>query len=448
MTPTRSMSMTNSFDPAQPTRLGVTTSQLMQRRERTLGAPYRLFYQRPVHLTHGSGVLLFDDAGNEYLDAYNNVPVVGHSNPRVQRAVNDQLGRLNTHTRYLTDGVVDYAEELLELFPPSLSQVVFTCTGSEAVDLAIRVARLYTGAQGVIATRHAYHGTTQATVELSPALGPNRAPSPAVILIDAPDMLRDNPSTTALDFACRVEVAIAEFQRRGIKFAGLILDSVLSSDGLQVDPIGLLGPAVNAVHHHDGLFIADEVQAGFGRTGSQWWGFARHHIVPDLVVLGKPMGNGLPIAGVVGRPELFDRFSRETRYFNTFGGTPVTVAAAAAVLAELKERDLLANGERVGHLLRKEIETMTSSNPAVAQIRAAGLFLAVELVDTSTLLPDPAAAAAVVNHMRDNHILISASGSQGHVLKIRPPLVFDESHVSRLIEGLAAALAEGAPTPT
>lgn len=448
MPPTRSTDMANSFDPAQPTRLGVSVSQLLLRRNRHLGAPYRLFYQRPVHLTHGSGVLLFDDEGNEYLDAYNNVPVVGHSNPRVQQAVHDQLGRLNTHTRYLTDGVVDYAEELLDLFPPSLSQVMFTCTGSEAVDLAIRVARLYTGAQGVIATRHAYHGTTQAAVELSPALGPNPAPSPAVILIDAPDMLRDDPNTTARDFADRLEAAIAEFQRRGIKFAGLILDSVLSSDGLQVDPMGLLGPAVDAVHHHGGLFIADEVQAGFGRTGSHWWGFARHQVVPDLVVLGKPMGNGLPIAAVVGGPELFDRFSRETRYFNTFGGTPVTVAAAAAVLAELKERDLLANGERVGQLLRNEIETVTSDNPAVAQVRATGLFLALELVDVSSLVPDPVAAARVVNHMRDNRILISASGSQGHVLKIRPPLVFDESHVSRLIEGLAAALAEGVPTPT
>lgn len=435
------MHMVNSFDPAGEVRLDGAAAALLSRRQRVLGAPYRLFYEKPVKIVRGHGVFLYDDDGLDYLDAYNNVPVVGHSNPRVQSAVAQQLELVNTHTRYLTDPIVDYAEQLVGLFPSALDQVIFASTGSEAVDLALRIARHVTDGQGVIVTRHAYHGTTSAVAAISPSLGPNN-PIPAnVLLVDAPDSVRDDPATATEAFCKRVEDAIALFDARGIPFAGMVVDSVLSSDGLQPGPIGVLNAAIDAVRAAGGLYIADEVQSGFGRIGSHWWGFQRHELNPDLVVLGKPMGNGLPISAVVGRSELFDRFGRDVRYFNTFGGNPVSIAAAQAVLDELVSRELLASSIEVGGLLQHEIEALTASDAGVAEVRSAGMFLGIEFVDDrASRRPDPARALRVVNAMRNDRILISASGRYDNVLKIRPPLVFGVEHAPRLLEGLDRAL--------
>jgi 4-aminobutyrate aminotransferase-like enzyme len=431
------MHMVNSYDPSQPAGLSAAATDLLTRRERVLGAPYRLFYRHPVEVSRAEGVLLYDSDGNDYLDAYNNVPVVGHSNPRVQQAVSEQLGVLNTHTRYLTEPILGYAERLLGLFPEPLSQVIFACTGSEAVDLALRIARHATGAEGIIVTRHAYHGTTRAAAEISPSLGPNNPIPPTVALVDAPDAVRDDQATAARKFAGQIAEAISAFATQGIQFAGLIIDSVLSSDGLQ--PGAALATAIDVVHASGGLFIADEVQAGFGRTGSRWWGFQRHGIAPDLVVLGKPMGNGLPISAVVGTPELFGPFGRDVRYFNTFGGSPVCIAAAGAVLDELGGRDLLARAVNVGQYLRDELAAIAADDEGVAQVRGAGLFLAVELVRDGTI-PDPERAARLVNAMRERRVLISASGTYDNVLKIRPPLVFGREHATRLLEAFAASL--------
>lgn len=427
------MHMVNSYDPGRPAGLPPAAQDLLERRHRVLGAPYRLFYQHPVEVARADGVLLFDSAGEEYLDAYNNVPVVGHSNPRVTAAVTEQLARLNTHTRYLTEPVVSYAERLTALFPAPLSQAVFACTGSEAVDLALRLARHRTGARGIVATRHAYHGTTSAAAEISPSLGPNNPIPPAVELVDAPDAVRAQDTTLAE----RVSAAIATLRGRGQGFAGLIIDTSLSSDGLQPD--AGLAAARDVVHQAGGVFIADEVQVGFGRTGAHWWGFQRYGIVPDLVVLGKPMGNGLPISAVVGPPDLFGPFGRDMRYFNTFGGNPVCVAAATAVLDELTTRDLPANALSVGDSLLREIRGITAGDPRVAQVRGIGLYIGVELTGDA-LIPDPGRAASVVNAMRARHVLISASGTHDNVLKIRPPLVFGPAHADRLLDALAASL--------
>lgn len=435
----RTMHMANSFNPDHAADLNDDERRLLARRERVLGAPYRLFYEHPVHLVRGEGVLLYDADGRDYLDAYNNVPVVGHSNPAVQRAVTAQLGRLNTHTRYLTDGIIDYAERLVALFPEPLAQVVFACSGSEAVDLALRMARYVTGREGILATANAYHGTTRAAAEVSPSLGVNNPIPDSVVLVPAPDALRDAPDEdAAATFATRVAAGIDELRRRGYGLAGMIVDSILSSDGIQPGDAGLLAPAARLVQDAGALWIADEVQPGFGRTGN-WWGFTRHGLAPDLVVLGKPMGNGLPISAVVGREPVFSQFGADVRYFNTFGGNPVSIAAAAAVLDELESRELLAASAAVGAQLADAMRGMAEQDAGVAQVRQAGLFIAVEFVGEDGT-PDAARAASVVNRMREERVLISASGRFGNVLKIRPPLVFGPEHAPRLLDALAAAL--------
>lgn len=451
--------MVNAFDPSalgdagtgEPGAggLGAEDLKLIARREKVLGRPYRLFYREPVHPVRGSDAHLFDGDGNDYLDAYNNVPAVGHGNPRVQEAVARQLGDLNTHTRYLTDGVIDYAERLTARFPAPLTQAIFTCTGSEAVDLALRIARHATGAQGIVITRNAYHGTTAAAAEISPSLGEGNPIPDRVALIDAPDPVRGPGGEAAAElFVARLRERIEAFERSGIGFAGLIVDSVLSSDGLMLEPAGFLARAVETVREHGGLYIADEVQPGFGRTGA-WWGFERHGLVPDLAVLGKPMGNGIPIAAVVGSPALFDRFGAEVRYFNTFGGNPVSVAAASAVLDEIEERGLLAHTARLGERLRDGIAEIAAEDQRrrgeriVADVRGAGLFLGVEYVRPGgTNDPDPLAALDVVNGLRRHRVLVSASGVYENVLKIRPPLVFDDRDADRFLEAFAAVTRE------
>ena len=433
----KTLHMANAFDGSDFDRLDGAAQEMIRRREAVLAPSYRLFYRHPVVAARGEGVHLYDAEGNQYLDAYNNVPAVGHSHPHVQRLVSEALGVLNTHTRYLTEPVIAYSERLLALFPSELSKVVYTCTGSEAVDLALRIARYETGAAGVVCTSHAYHGTTAAAAEISPSLGPNNTIGPNVALVRAPDTRREDPATVAADFAERVRLAIAELRDRGVGFAGMIVDSIMSSDGVQSDPPGLLAPAARVVREAGGLWIADEVQPGFGRTGSHWWGFQRHGLVPDLAVLGKPMGNGVPIGAVVARAEVMASFGRDIRYFNTFGGNPVSIAAATAVLDVIDADGLLENVERAGATLLAGLAEIGANHAGVAGVRGSGLFTAVEFVDPSDGdSPDAATAARVVNELRERRILISASGPSENVLKIRPPLPFTSSHAEQLLAEL------------
>ncbi|WP_163924896.1 aspartate aminotransferase family protein [Mycolicibacterium arabiense] len=425
------MHMANAFDGSDVGLLDEDVQDLIRRREAVLAPSYRLFYRHPVVVARGSGVWLYDADDNRYLDAYNNVPAVGHSHPHVQRLVTEQLGVVNTHTRYLTEPVIDYSERLLGLFPPALNKVVYTCTGSEAVDLALRVARYETGARGVICTAHAYHGTTTAAAAVSPSLGPNNFIGDDVVLVTAPDTERDDPATMADDFAARVRSAIAELRGRGVGFAGMIVDSIMSSDGVQSDPQRFLAPAVRAVHEAGGVWIADEVQPGFGRLGSTWWGFQRHGIEPDLVVLGKPMGNGIPIGALVGRDGVMTKFGRDIRYFNTFGGNPVSIAAATAVLDVIEEEALLDNVQRSGRRLLEGLRDIAGRHDCVGGVRGSGLFLAMEFIDGDDA--DADTATRVVNELRERRILISASGPRENVLKIRPPLPFTTEHADRLL---------------
>ncbi|MGY4653716.1 4-aminobutyrate aminotransferase-like enzyme [Mycobacterium sp. URHB0021] len=438
----KTLHMANAFDGSEFDRLDPEAQALIRRREAVLAPSYRLFYRHPVVAVRGSGVWLYDADGNQYLDAYNNVPAVGHSHPHVQRLVNDQLGLLNTHTRYLTEPVITYSERLLDLFPPELTKVVYTCTGSEAVDLALRIARYESGAEGVICTSHAYHGTTAAAAAISPSLGPNNRIGSDVALVAAPDTQRDDSATMAEDFADRVRRAISDLRDRGVGFAGMIVDSILSSDGVHSDPAGFLAPAARAVREAGGLWIADEVQPGFGRLGSTWWGFQRHEFVPDLAVMGKPMGNGVPIGAVAGREEVMAAFGRDIRYFNTFGGNPVSIAAATAVLDVIESERLLESVSRTGQTLIEGFNELATRHGCIGGVRGSGLFTAVEFVnEEDRKTPDAARASLVVNELRDRRILISASGPHENVLKIRPPLPFTTDHATQLLGELDDVLA-------
>lgn len=417
--------------------------ELMARRAASLGPAYRLLYNDPVHFVRGSGVHLYDSAGEEYLDAYNNVPCIGHSHPAVANAVSAQLRLINTNTRYLQDGVVDYAEELLATFPPELGNVMFTCTGSEANDLAVRVANFVTGNSGLIITENAYHGTTAVMAGVSPSLGPG-VPRPAnVRLIPAPDryMLAVSDDELREYMLAHVRAAVDDLVASGYGVSALILDTLFSSDGILPNPVSWIAPAAEIVRGEGGLFIADEVQAGFGRLGAGMWGFTRHGVSADIVTMGKSMGNGYPVAAAVFRPELLEEFGPTVRYFNTFGGSSAAISAAAAVLHTIKNEDLVAHSKVLGYQIRTEVQSLASSDPRIGCVRGQGLALGVAFVSQEgTRVPDPALASRVVNAMREKHVLISASGADGNVLKIRPPLVFGREDGARLVEVLAEVL--------
>jgi 4-aminobutyrate aminotransferase-like enzyme len=433
------MSMVNAFNLATAGELPAADRVLLDRRNRALGPAYRLFYRRPLHIVRGEGVWLFDAEGRRYLDAYNNVASLGHGRPEVVEAICTQARVLNTHTRYLHEAVVDYAEALLGTMPeglrPGRANLMLTCTGSEANDLALRIAAAATGGTGVIVTRIAYHGVTAAVAACSPSLGQDNPLGPDVVTVAAPASGGD----VGARFAAGVRQALALMRDRGVRPAALMVDTIFSSDGVFADPPGFLQAAAEEVRKAGGLVIADEVQAGFARTGSAMWGFRRHGLTPDLVTLGKPMGNGHPVAGVVARAEAAEAFGGRVRYFNTFGGNPVSVAAAAAVLRVIRNEGLQANAARVGGRLREGLAQVAARRGGVLDVRGDGLFLGMELEGVGET-PARARAALAVDAMREAGVLISATGPRGNVLKIRPPLVLDEPQADLLIAAVDAAL--------
>jgi 4-aminobutyrate aminotransferase-like enzyme len=434
--------MANSFDLATAGGLEPRLRDLVERRRAVLGPGYRLFYERPVEVVRGEGVHLYDADGVEYLDAYNNVPCVGHAHPRVVEAIARQAATLNTHTRYAAEPILDYAERLVATHAPELRNVTFTCTGSEANDLALRVARFQTGADGVIVTRNAYHGVTSAVAEISPSLGPNVPLGTNVRAIAPPDPALGDVAAVGAAFAAGVADAIADLERHGARLAAFVVDSIFSTDGILPDPAGFLAPAVDVVRAAGGLYVADEVQAGFGRTGDALWGYQRHCLHPDLVTLGKPMGNGLPIAALVARPEAIEPFGTAVRYFNTFGGNAVSIAAAAAVLDVIEDEGLVEHARVVGGALRAGVAALAADHPVIGDVRGAGLYLGVDLVDPASGAPAPALATRLVNGMRERRVLISASGPEAATLKIRPPLPFAATDADRFLDVLADTLAE------
>jgi len=423
----------NAFDATRGAALESGIADRIARRQSHFGAGSVLFYDEPLHVVRAEGATLFTSDGKAYLDLYNNVPSVGHCHPKVVEAVRRQVGELNVHSRYLTDVADHYAERLLASFPADLSNLLLTCTGSESNDVALRIARLFTGGMGVVVTQTAYHGNTASVTEVSPSSYRRGTPPPHVRMVPAPD-----PAVYGDDvgggFAAAVGKAIAAMEADGIRFAALLVDTIFSSDGVFADPKGFLAAAVETARAAGGLFIADEVQPGFGRTGDGMWGFARHGLVPDIVTLGKPMGNGYPIGGVILRPELLERFVAEFGYFNTFAASPVATAAAMAVLETIAEEGLTENARVVGGGLIERLRALQPQAP-ISAVRGSGLYIGVALDDDEGPLPE--LAGRVVNGLRQQGILIGTAGRHGNVLKIRPPLCVTVEQTDQFVDALA-----------
>ena len=419
---------------------------LLERRYRVLGPHAPLFYDKPLHLVRGEGVWLYDVNGERFLDAYNNVPHVGHCHPRVVAALSRQASILNTHTRYLDENVVAYAERLTSLFDRQLSMAAFCCTGSEANELALRIARDCSGGSGIIATAWAYHGNTAAVMQVSSLFTPPDKRGPYVRTVPVMDPYRDRAGRSddalATAYADNVKRAIDEFTAAGIRFAGLLYCTAFSSEGLPTVPAGFMAKALAHVHAAGGLFIADEVQAGFGRLGSHLWGHQMLGVVPDIVTLGKPMGNGHPLAAVIARPELISGFTERNMYFNTFAGNPVSAAVGTAVLDVLEDERLVENARVVGDYTLARLAKLAERHAIIGDVRGAGLFFAVELVsDRGSKTPAPAQTKRVVNRMRELGVLISRIGMHDNILKIRPPMPFSKQHADLLVDRLNEALA-------
>ena len=423
----------------------MAADSLLERRYRVLGRNSPLFYDKPLHLVRGEGVWVYDATGKRYLDAYNNVPHVGHCHPRVVAALSRQAATLNTHTRYLDENVVAYAERLTALFDPRLSMAMFCCTGSEANELALRIARDCSGGMGILSTAWAYHGNTAAVMQVSSLFTPPDQRGPYVRTVPVMDPYREQGGRSedelATAYAADVKRAIDAFAASGIGFAGLLFCTAFSSEGLPTVPAGFMAKALAHVHAAGGLFIADEVQAGFGRMGTHMWGHQKLGVVPDIVTMGKPMGNGHPLAGVVARPELINGFTERNMYFNTFGGNPVSAAVGMAVLDVLEEERLVENALVVGEYTLAKLSRLKERHALIGDVRGAGMFFAVELVrDRFSKAPATAETRRLVNWMYEHGVLLSRIGVHDNILKIRPPMPFSRQHADLLVDTLDEAL--------
>lgn len=422
------------------------TAALIDRRNRSMGKAYRLFYEQPLNITNAEDVWLFDADGRKYLDAYNNVPHVGHCHPHVVDAIARQSKVLNIHTRYLNETVITYAERLTSLFPAGLDIAMFACSGTEANELALRLARAKTGATGMIVTDHAYHGTSWAIAEITTAYEGHEKRGDNIVTIPSPDNYRgayvDDPDA-ATKYAGHVSEAIAQLQRRGHQPAALIVDTIFSNEGIPDVPDGFLKLAVDCIHAAGGLFVADEVQAGFGRLGIEMWGFLSHGVTPDIVTMGKPMGNGYPISAAVTTENIIEAYRSRSHYFNTFGGNPVACAAASAVLDVMESEQLQANSLAVGRHLMTGLTALAKEQNLIGDLRGSGLFIGIDLVlDQNTREPATQKADQAVNLLKERGVLLGTTGVFDNVLKIRPPLSFSKQHADLLLTALKDVLAE------
>ncbi len=401
-------------------------------RVRRLAPTLHLSYDQPVHLSKGEGIWLIDSDGRRLLDAYNNVPHVGHSHPEVVSALAFQSRRLTTNTRYLVDGVADYADRLASLMPDPLSVVFFVNSGSEANDLAYRIARTVTDKRGVITTANAYHGSTSVTATMSPGESDAADLEPWAAQVGGADMLSDPAAADWL--RSDLETAQHQLAARGETPAMVIFDTVFSSEGIFEVPKGLLKAARTWTDETGSLLVADEVQAGFGRVGPHFWGFASEEATPDIVTLGKPMGNGYPMGAVITSEAIAAEFASRSHFFSTFAGSPVAAAVGTAVLNVIESEDLASNAEVIGAYLKKRVEAL--GNRDVIDVRGPGLFVGVELRSSDL-------ATRTVNDLRRRGVLIGSTGPNGKVLKIRPPLICTQHHVDILIDALQESLTGG-----
>lgn len=420
---------------------------ILARRHAAMGPKPLLFYDDPLHVVRGEGVWLIADDGRRYLDCYNNVAHIGHANPHVAEAVARQMHILNTNTRYLTNEAVAYAEALKGTLDPSLDTVVFVNSGSEANDVAYRMSKSWTGSSGMLIMDNAYHGVTDVSDAMSPSnYPPGKFHKPHVRQLEAPDTYRgpyrSGGNELAESYGAFVDVAIADLKqsRQGVALA--IIDSAFMTNGIITAPAGYVLSVARRTRQSGGLFVADEVQSGFGRMGTHMWGHQHHGVVPDIVTIGKPAGNGYPLGAIITRAEILSRFVDETGpFFSTFGGGNAACSAGLAVLDVLEQEQLIQSAQRVGEYFRKGLRTLMNKHPIVGDVRGSGLAIGVELVlDRGTLEPAAAEARKVINALRHEGVLVGIDGELGNVLKLRPPLVFSAVNATMVVEALDRVL--------
>ena len=419
---------------------------LKARRDAALGAGAALFYETPLHIVRGEGTYLFDADGRRYVDMYNNVPCVGHANPRVVEAMARQQATLNVHSRYLHEGVVAFAERLAALHGPEIESVVFSCSGTEAIEVALRMARFATGRRGIVCTNATYHGNNELVGSLT-HVGDAAPANPEVRAFPFPETyrpLREGLSEAELcdAYVERVARAIRSLAESPAGFAALIVCSIFANEGLPDVPAGFMAKAAAIARAAGGVVIADEVQAGYGRTGC-WWGYEVTGFTPDIVVTGKPMGAGLPLAATAASRSLVEGFRARARYFNTFASSPLQAAVGTAVLDEIEQRGLRDTVAAVGRALKADLAARAPAWDAIGDVRGAGLFIGVEMIEADAArAPDPATASRVVNRLKDKGFLTGAAGAYGNVVKIRPPLVFSGDDAGAFLAAFDETVAE------
>jgi 4-aminobutyrate aminotransferase-like enzyme len=422
----------------------MTPEEILKFREKHLGKSLSVSYRQPLKIVRGSMQYLYGENGREYLDCVNNVCHVGHCHPQVVQVAYRQMATLNTNTRYLHDHLVNYARRLAATLPPPLTVCYFVCSGSEANELALRIARAHTGRKDVVVLEAGYHGNTASLIDLSPYKhkGAGGYPTPPhVHVAPLPDRYRGayrygEPDAGAR-YAETVRDMLIEMNRQGRDAGAFIAESLASCAGQVELAPGYLKAAYRHVREAGGVCIADEVQVGFGRIGSHFWGFETHDVVPDIVSMGKPIGNGHPMAAVVTTPALADSFANGMEYFNTFGGNPVSCAVGLSVLDILTNEGLQQHAWFVGSRLKKNLQALQAHHALIGDVRGRGLFLGVELVrNRTTLEPAAGEAAAVVERMKDRGILLSTDGPLHNVIKLKPPLPFNDEDGDRVIETL------------
>jgi len=424
--------------------------EILQLRERYLGRALSISYREPLKIVRGEGQYLFDEEGRAYLDCVNNVCHIGHCHPRVVDAAAGQMATLNTNTRYLHDHLVEYARRLAETMPGDLEVCFFVCSGSEANELALRLARSATGRRDVIVVEGAYHGNTTGLIEISPYKfdGPGGEGRPAHVRVaPMPDGYRGTYRYRAPESAARYAAAVADeiagARADGREIAAFFCESMLGCAGQIVLPDGYLHEAYGHVRKAGGVCVADEVQVGFGRVGSHFWAFETQGVVPDIVTLGKPIGNGHPIGAVVTTRSLAEAAHTGMEYFNTFGGNPVSCAVALAVLDVIEEEGLQARAAEVGAHLKSSLMSLAERRPMIGDVRGLGLFLGIELVrEAESLTPATREAADAVERMKERGVLLSTDGPLENVIKIKPPLVFSLENADELVAGLDEVLGE------
>ena len=414
---------------------------LVERRKRVLGRHVTTFYDEPFAPVRGEGVWLFDANGNRYLDCYNNVPHVGHCHPKVVEAIARQAATLNVHTRYVHEGVVAYGERLTAKFNHDLTTMIMVNSGSEANDIALRMAQAVSGNTGVIGTDNTYHGNTTAVSQLNATKVPVGGYADHVRQVPAPDNLRPvggSRAGQAQAFAAGVETAIAELQASGHGVSALIICPYFANEGFPTLERGFMDQAIAAVRRVGGLIISDEVQPGFGRIGTHWWGHEKLGFAPDIVTVGKPMANGHPVAAVVTRNDVLEAFQDVFKYFNTFGGNPVSAAAAMATLDVIIDEGLVENARVVGAYAIEQLNSLSGKYDVIADVRGSGLFFGVELMRDGKPATD--ICLKIVNEMRKNEVLLSTVGRYDNALKIRPPCVFSQENTDLLVDVMDHAI--------